>query len=192
MRSFSSQLPTKQALVVNTQAFRLASVSSVRLLGIRKSFRLENFQARACSRVYKRSHLRVFQACDCCTCTSLLPSQEFKDCVCCKFTGLPVLRCYRLALVVTPSFRVSDSTHLEKSRKTSFRENVSGRPWMARSHVLPTPLVGLEMLSGSQKRATLCTSFVSVIIVFHCFTGCSCLTVLCGVVNKCQFCVLLE
>ena len=89
-------------------------------------------------------------------------------------------------------FRISDSTpsmHLVKSRETSCRENVSSRHWMERSHVLPTPLVSLEMLNGSQKRATLCTSFVSVTIVSHCFTGCSCLTMLCGVVNKCQFCV---
>ena len=29
-------------------------------------------------------------------------SQEFKECACGKCTGLPVLRCCRLALVVTP------------------------------------------------------------------------------------------
>ena len=123
------------------------------------------------------------------------PSQEFKECACGKCTGLPDSRCCRLALVVTLGFHISDSTpsmHLEKSRKTSCRENVSSRPWMARSHVLPIPLVRLEMLSGSQKRATLCTSFVNVTVVSQCFTGCSCMTMLCGVVNKCQFCVLLE
>ena len=133
---------------------------------------------------------RVFQACDLLYLHKPFPSEEFQECACGKCTGLPVSRCCRLAFVVTPSFRISDSTpsmHLEKSRKTSCRENVSSRPWLARSHVLPIPLVCLEMLSGSQKRATLCTSFVSVIIVSHCFTGCSCTTMLCGVVNKCQF-----
>ena len=137
----------KQALVVNTQAFRLERVSSMRLLYLHKPFL----------------------------------SQEFKECACGKCTGLHVSRCCRLALVVTPSFRISDSTpsmRLEKSRKTSCRENVSLRPWMARSHVLPIPLVSLEMLSWSQKRATLCTSFVSVTIVSHCFTGGSCKTML--------------
>ena len=81
------------------------------------------------------------------------------------------LEMLRLALVVTPSFCISDSTpsmHLVKWRKTSCRENVSSRSWMARSHVLPISLVSLEMLSGSQKRATLCTFFVSVTIVSHC------------------------
>ena len=63
------------------------------------------------------------------------------------------------------------------------------RPWMARSHVLPIPLVSLEMLSGSHKRATLCTSFVSVTIVSHCFTGCSCSTMLCGCGQQVSICV---
>ena len=41
----------------------------------------------------------------------------------------------------------------------------------------------LGRLGGSQKRASLCTSLGSVTIVSHCFTGCNCSTMLCGVVS---------
>ena len=130
------------------------------------------FQACACgeyanvlvSRVFKHVlvvectsllNLRVFQACDLLYLHKPSPSQEFKECACGQCTCLPVSRCCRLALVVTPTCRISDSTpsmHLGKSRKTSCRENVSG------GEIACAPLVSPEMPSGSQKRATLCSS----------------------------------
>ena len=87
--------------MVNTQVLRLESVSIVRLLQVRKRSCLESFKhvlvveyasLRICE-CSKHAIVALAQACS---------SQKFKECACGKCTGLPVLRCCRLALVVTP------------------------------------------------------------------------------------------
>ena len=93
------------------ECFRLALTVSAQVFSSQMYF-----QARACTKGTNLLISRVEQACACCKCTAV-SSQEFKECACGLYTSLPVSRCCGLAVVVIPSFRISNGTssmHLGK------------------------------------------------------------------------------